>query len=148
MGGDSDEKICVVLLVLVWIFAAGCAKEPAEKFTFTMETPKTTLTVGEKVTYTIHLTNHTGKACTLVHAMPLMSVYIVNADDPTEYVVGATEVSTDMQAGETIEKTCSFQPMEAGEYLLKTSCWFETDGEEYDLKKEPIPIIVLSAEAS
>lgn len=142
------KKVKVFLLAGLFVLLIGCVAEPAEKFTFTTVEPQTTLTVGEKVTYTVKLTNCTARAYTLVHAMPMMSVYITNADDQSEFTVQTVKVDTDIKAGEVIEKSCNFQPMEAGEYLLKTYCWFEAEGKEYNLAKEAIPITVLPEKKS
>ncbi|MBQ7289264.1 MAG: hypothetical protein IJW78_06060 [Clostridia bacterium] len=142
------KKIIAFLLTSLFILLVGCTAEPAEKFIFTIDEPKTTLTVGEKVTYTVKLKNCTNREYSLAHGLPLMSVYIVNADDESEFLIGTILTHTDIKAGETIEKNCKFQPMEAGEYLLKTFCHFKVDSEEYDLAKEAIPITVLPEKES
>lgn len=135
--------ILFVILGLLLFPSCNSSKPTYESFSLSIKEPKTTIYVGENVTFTAILENNSQYGYVLKHAIPLITLYIYPEGSVPQEAVGSTEVQSNLGANEYITKSINIQPTEAGVYYLRAFCSFAIDGNDYYIDKDAIKITVI-----
>lgn len=116
------KKAVLALLILCLSVFSSCSSSSPGLSSFSLEltVPKTTIQVGEKVTFMAELKNLTDKEYTLMSLQPLVWLVLFPEGKEPEYAQITMVSPTTIEPGESITETLDFQPTSPGKYILKS----------------------------
>jgi len=125
--------LMVSILMLLSIFSCSSYSqlEDDEMFSFLITPMLDEISVGERVTFVVKLTNLTDETIVFRHALPLISFGIIAVDDETPWAIGATSFQDSFSSNGYFERTLNVEPIEAGEFIVRAVAYFSVGSREF-----------------
>jgi len=134
----------VLFSVILSIFScSGYSQlEDNEMFSFVIEPTLDEISVGERVTFVVKLTNLTNETIAFRHALPLISFGIISIDDETPWAKGTISIPETFPPNGYFERTLNIEPMEAGEFIVRAIASFRVGSREFGFEiNHPLTVV-------